>query len=477
MTATLARRRVAATAAAVAFLFAIGGFALLARGGDSAGTPGASDAGSLAFGSSFGPTASPFQIAVTTPTGSPMLIGTAIPSASASPSGTDTASPAGSGFQPIDMFATPPPRQPDPSSGPSSSGPSSKSSLTPPRPTFHSTDAPFHPSENRPTPDQPLDWMTAKAAGRVALVDGRVTMLGPTVDPLLMPATGGPIPAAHTLDLSWTRWIVEPPGRGIDEKGTAYVDRSYWNFCGPGATTVTLYYWQQLTGRPNVTGTRGHFLDPYAAEGVPWPSSGPLVAVSGGQRLGTYWSGSDSVSGFTAHGRGFVMYMATRSQPPTWNATGITVWADSSGHAYYPTRGASLNGIQAGLNWEASGHDTTDWVDAWYGTVNSYDPTLARDLQAAVMLDVGRDGVPVVAAIDTYDLPNWRDGASTPHTRHAVSIVGYDNTASPPTYTYIDTCGRACNPRGGNKNGQIHVIAQSAMVAAIQDPVGIGFTW
>jgi hypothetical protein len=58
-----------------------------------------------------------------------------------------------------------------------------------------------------------------------------------------------------------------------------------------------------------------------------------------------------------------------------------------------------------------------------------------------------------------------------------VTIVGYDNTADPPTFTYIDTCGRTCNARGGNQNGQIHVIAQSAMVAAIQDAVGIGFSW
>jgi hypothetical protein len=93
------------------------------------------------------------------------------------------------------------------------------------------------------------------------------------------------------------------------------------------------------------------------------------------------------------------------------------------------------------------------------------------------MLDVGRDGVPVVAAVDTFDLPNWQKGSATPHTRHAITIVGYDNSANPPTYSYIDTCGYACNPRGGNRNGQIHVIAQSQMVASMTDAVGIGFTW
>jgi hypothetical protein len=436
MTAPLATRRFAATAGAVAFVFAIGGFALLARGGDAQSTPGATAAGSH----SFGPTDSPILVAVVTPS--------------------DPTSSPGSRFQPIDMFATP--RQP---------------SHQPSHPAFRSTDAPFHPSPARPVPEQPVNWVTAKAAGRVAIVDGRTVLLGPTVDPLLMPSTGRPVPAARTLDTSWTRWIVEPPGRGTDEKGTTYTDKSYWNLCGPGASTVTLYYWQRLTGRPNVTGTAGYFVDPYAAEGVPWPSPGPVVATSAGKPLGTYWSGSDGVSGFTAHGRGFVLYMATKTQPPTWKATGISAWADDKGAPYYPTRGAPLSNIQAGVNWEVSGRNPNDWVDSWYGTVNTYDPTLARDLQVAVMLDVGRDGVPVVAAIDTFDLPNWQAGASTPHTRHAVSIVGYDNTANPPTFTYLDSCGRTCNPRGGNMNGQIHVIAQSKMVAALDDAVGMGFSW
>ncbi len=77
---------------------------------------------------------------------------------------------------------------------------------------------------------------------------------------------GWPCPPGATLDTSWTRWIVEPPGYGTDEKGDHYSDLSYWNLCGDGATTVTLWYWQQLTGGPDVTGTAGYFLDPYANE-------------------------------------------------------------------------------------------------------------------------------------------------------------------------------------------------------------------
>jgi len=434
-----ASRRSLTAAAAIALLIVIGGCSLLG-GGSGPGASGSSAAGAIS----------------SVPSGPSGSLVTAGESPSPLPP-TATSTQASSGFQQIGMFV------PD--------GP-------PLHPEFHATEAPFHPSPARPIPSQSVEWLTAKSFGRVALVGGKTVLLDPAVDPLRMPGTGVPVANARTLNVTWTRWIVEPPGRGADEKGNVYKDTSFWNLCGPGSATVTLYYWQKLTGQPNVTGTRGYFLDPYAAEGVGWPSAGPAIPTSNGKRLGTYWSGSDTVSGFTAHARGFVMYMAIKSQPPTWKATGIAVWADDSGHAYYPTRGASREDIQTGLNWEISGRNATgDWMDSWYGAVNNNDPALARDLQAAVMLDVGRDGVPVVAAVDTFDLPNWQKGSSTPHTRHAVSIVGYNNTANPPTYTYLDTCGHSCNPRGGNRNGQIHVISQSKMVAAMTDDVGVGFTW
>ena len=129
------------------------------------------------------------------------------------------------------------------------------------------------------------------------------------------------------------------------------------------------------------------------------------------------------------------------------------------------------------INWEVCGHDPSGLADAWYTSVTNVDPTLARDLQMAVMLDVGRDGVPVIAAVDSFELPNWQAGAATSHIQHGVRIVGYDNAANPPTYTYIDTCGRSCDNRGGNQNGQIHVISQATMVRAIRDSGGSGFVW
>src|SRR5664279_43625 len=428
------RSRIVAAAGAAVLVIAVGGAALLAAS--------RAPLDPLATQAATGATVQSAAV----PTGTPV---TTVPSPSAA--ATPTAFP----FTPINMVA-------------------------PPGPPVHgvqTTDRPIVIAPSRPTPGQSLDWLTAKAAGRVTQVGGNISRLDQTVNPLLVAATGAPLPDARVLDVSWTRWVVEPPGYGIDEKGTRYTDTSFWNMCGPGSATVALYYWQQLSGHPNVTGTSGWFLDPYAAEGVAWPSPGPIVGVSGGNRIGTYWSGSDTVSGFTARGRGFLMYMATQANPPAWKATGIAVFADAQGRPLYPTWGASKEFIETGINWEISGHDPNSWVDGWYGPVNTGDPAMARDLNVAVMLDVGRDGVPVIGAVDVSYLPNWQSGDTTPHTRHAITIVGYDNMANPPTYTYLDTCGRSCNARGGNQNGQLHVIEQSQMVEAMRDGVGDGFIW
>ena len=381
---------------------------------------------------------------------------TAAPTISEAPTPAGTPTAAGPTFQPIDVFATP---------------------STPPASGALPTDQADAPAPRRPVPAQSAEWLRLKAAGRIALVDGKVAVLDAAADPLLDPATGSAAPATFTLDTAYSRWIIEPLGYGADAKGNRFTDQNLWNLCEAGATTTALYYWQGLTGRPDVTGTAGYFLDPYTTEGVAWPSPGPtVVRSSSGTRIGTYWSGTDTVNGYTAHGRGYIMYIGMAMQPPGWQSAGEAVYADATGKPLYPTIGAPRTNIQVALNWEASGH-ASGWADYWYASVMRFEPNAARDLQVAVTLDVGRDGVPVVVELDTHGLPNWQAGAATPHIRHSVAIVGYDNTASPPTYIYIDTCGRACNNRGGNQDGQLHVIAQSQMVAAMQDTVGSGFVW
>ena len=373
------------------------------------------------------------------------------------PAPTRTPTPAGPTFQPVDVFATP---------------------SAPPLHGALPTDQVDSPAPRRPVLAQSGEWLRLKAAGRIALVGGQVVVLGAGVDPLLNPSTGLAVPAARSLDTTYARWIVEPLGYGFDARGNSFTDQNLWNLCEAGATTTALYYWQGLTGRPDVTGTAGYFLDPYAAEGVAWPSPGPTVArSSSGARIGTYWSGTDTVNAYAAHARGYIMYIGMAMQPPGWQSAGEAVYADASGKPLYPTIGAPRTNIQVALNWEASGHAEAGWAEFWYASVMRFEPAAARDLQMAVTLDVGRDGVPVVVELDTHGLPNWQAGAATPHIRHSVAIVGYDDAATPPTYTYIDTCGRACNNRGGNQDGQLHVIPQSQMVLAMQDTVGSGFVW
>jgi hypothetical protein len=439
----------------------VGGVAILAA---IAVVSAAAVAGSWADGggaASFSASASLPAIAAGTSFGGVDTPGPVTPGSTASPSLV-------SSFQPIDMFAPEPTPTPAPTSPP---GATSRPGRTgpPPIPLV---------DPGRDIPDQSFDWLTLKAAGRIVLSKGQIGFLDAGTDPLANPVTGLALPAARRLNVAWTRWIVEPPASGTDAKGNRYHDLTYWNMCGPGATTVALYYWQQLTGHPNVTGKAGYFLDPYAAAGVAWPSGGPTFTSPNGQaeHLGTYWTGATKVSGFTAHARGYILYLAMAVKPAGWTAPGIDVFVGGTGKALYPTRGAPPTDMQAALNWEASGQ-VTNWAETYYATVHRWDPTLARDLNAAVMMDVGRDGVPVVAAVDTYYLPNWQAGSKTPHTRHAISIVGYDNTANPPTFTYLDTCGRSCNSRGGNQNGQIHVISQAQMAMAMADGNGMGFIW
>ncbi len=333
-------RRWIAEGGAVLAVFAVAGVVFVA-GGCAAPTPRANPASAsvssaaIALDPTAAATSSPLIVPGT------MTVG---PTAEASPVAT---------FPPLDLFATP---SPAPARG------------------ALPTDPSYTIDPRRPLPVQTVDWLELKASGRISIVGGHVTVLPETADPLVNPITGVPVPARAMLDTTWTRWIVEPPGYGTDEKGNRYSNLSYWNLCGDGAMTVALWYWQQLIGHPDVTGAAGYFLDPYASEAVGWPSPGPTIAVSGGARLGTYWSGTDRVSGFTAHGRGFVMYLAMQSQPATWQSAGLSVFA-RDGRPLYPTSGTPRTNIQTGLNWEVSGRDTTAWTEAYYASVIRPDPT------------------------------------------------------------------------------------------------------
>ena len=118
-----------------------------------------------------------------------------------------------------------------------------------------------------------------------------------------------------------------------------------------------------------------------------------------------------------AHGRGYLMYLAMAVRPAGWTSTGIDIFVDGDGVARYPTLGAPPRYMMAGLNWEASTATPTTWQETYYTTVGRWDPTIARDLRTAAMIDIGRDGVAMIASVDTFYLPElagWLEDAAYP---------------------------------------------------------------
>ena len=244
-------------------------------------------------------------------------------------------------------------------------------------------------------------------------------------------------PAARMLPTSVVSAIVEPPGSGHDDEGTSYYDRNYWNFCGPGAVTAALSYFNS-----NVTSwPAGTFREPY----------GPHVSA-------TYWTSSDTVSGYHAVGRAYLMHIALQVKPPNFTTAGLPSFSS------YPTTGSTLGDARDVLNWEASGHAST-WKTFFYQVVG------ASGLSSATLHhDITRDiygGHAVLADVNTAYLPNWSRGLG-----HSIAIVGYDDTAG--TYAYVDTCGRACNGSAQATNGGVWHVAQSRLYTAITS-FGVGY--
>ncbi len=270
-------------------------------------------------------------------------------------------------------------------------------------------------------------WVAAKAAHRV-----RRTAAGS-----LVVAPDAPVPAlpiVKRLVTTDTQLVVEPPGSGIDDRGVRFIDANYWNFCAPGGATVAAYYFGswRVTSR-----AAAYYVEPY-----------------GPKRVRTYWASADSVSGYATKGRSFLMYMAEWVFPPGWATPGLDEFS------YYPTLGATLADTRDAINWEISGH-SAGWA-TWYYAVQPTDGSRWSEarLHADVAWDVGYDNVPVVAAVNTAYLPNWSRSVG-----HSIAIIGYDDIAK--TYSYLDTCGRACNGSAGNRNGGVYTVSQRALYLAI----------
>ena len=208
-----------------------------------------------------------------------------------------------------------------------------------------------------------------------------------------------------------------------DTKG-GYVDQNFYNLCGPGAADVALQYW-------------------------PWPPNlGNYTARDPHNNTTTTWDGGDPYDG-VARARGYMVNLAWNINPGyQGGALGLMQGGT----------GTTDSRMRDGLNWEASGENSSDWAYYFY-VIGSGS---ASTLHSAVQSDIASSNVPLVLLVNAAFLPNWPSNTQNP-TNHFITIVGYNDSSG--QYAYTDTCGysTAC---GSKHDGGINVASQSAIYNA-----------
>jgi hypothetical protein len=131
--------------------------------------------------------------------------------------------------------------------------------------------------------------------------------------------------------------------------------------------------------------------------------------------------------------RAYTMYIATQVYPPSFNVPGGGPGEVSYGQ--YPYAGTALSDLRDTMNWEASGHDASNWANFFYLLVDAGSLTLSN-LQTYVMSDTSYEGVPLIVCVNDRYLPDWNNSSAKGHA-HLVAVVGYDNNQG--TFTYIET--------------------------------------
>lgn len=182
-------------------------------------------------------------------------------------------------------------------------------------------------------------------------------------------------------------------------------DLDFFGFCGPGAADNALYYWPNP---PNLI-------------------SNYYVQDPGHTSTSTSWTSERM--------RGYMTDLAWQIQWPGWPHAGMM------DHSTYSTLGTSLYGMVDGLNWEASGRNSSDWqtyfyVIQWNGNMSGSNPVPASTFLADIESDTSFNNVPVVAEVNAQMMRNWNNNGG--ETYHFITIIGYDNNAG--KYYYTDTC-------------------------------------
>jgi hypothetical protein len=252
-----------------------------------------------------------------------------------------------------------------------------------------------------------------------------------------------------TLNTAVTGLNQEPKGQyGTDDAGGNYYDYNYWKFCGPGATSVPLYYWPYSTWNYS---SASYFNEP--------------VNRGYGYYYYGYWNSN--------HAHFSIMDLAEymKPAPDNWPYRGLMLWQ----YSYTDSRfGTPIDRIHDVLNYEITNNGS---INGWY----AYVPTSISlgVLQFEVEYDITY-GVPLVVAAQTYwhnpstgvneHLPQW-----THAIWHYVSVVGYNNNSG--TFTIIDTCGPSCSDQGPYGVGTVPQSWLDDLINQIPSSSGGGIVW
>lgn len=272
-------------------------------------------------------------------------------------------------------------------------------------------------------------WYAAKVARRNRLLhigtDGSVSPL----------TSSGFAPASFNLSTSVTGSTFEPLGNGpnnsptSDAIGHPYTDGYFWGFCGEGATTVAMGYWNSLHAINN-NGTHS-YSDPHTT---------------------TTWDDNNN--------RSYLVWLGTTVKPPTFGTPGEFAYST------YPTGTTYTTDLQDTLNWEASREGALgSWSNYYYGIVWAANLTQSQ-LMADIQADIGIDQHADVVDVNTAYLPSWVGTGKA--LSHYVAITGYNTLNN--TLTYVDTCGTGCGSLG---NG-VYTISLSQLYNGIENNNGNG---
>lgn len=310
---------------------------------------------------------------------------------------------------------------------------------------------------------QNATWLAMKRHFQIRRADGRVVVAPAS-------AISNVAPSAYTLSTSFVGTTLEPSANlpnsepydgSLDDAHAAYVNKNMVNLCAPGALTNALSFWNTPAAS---YGT--HLFTDLSVQNVK-PAGITEQTTWGDVSYNDIYNGGNEHINPNAH-RAYMMYLAWLSNPGGEWGTGVSTGVMDSNN--YPSLGAWLQWMQDVLNWEASGHNSSDWTTFFYTVVWHYDSQknttggTQADLLSDVESYVGVSHVPVVAEVNAQMLTNWtnRNG----RTNHAIAIIGYNNNTG--MYTYVDTCGSKTGC-GANSQQTTYTISQYGMWAAIDN--------